>query len=58
MEKYFVDLKQILKEQANWKHENFGIVANFIDGLGEKGIVEVGKNCAWEDLREKNEFTN
>lgn len=37
-----VDLKQVLKDEANWKHSNFGIVANFISGLGENkdGIIE------------------
>lgn len=35
-----IDLKQILKDNANWKHENFGIVASFISGLGENGVVE------------------
>jgi len=34
-----VDLKQILKEQANWKHPNFGIIAEFVSGLGENGVV-------------------
>jgi len=34
-----VDLKQVLKEQANWKHPNFGIIASFISGLGEDGVI-------------------
>ena len=34
-----VDLMQILKEQANWKHPNFGIIAAFISGLGEDGVI-------------------
>jgi len=34
-----VDLKQVLKDYANWKHPNFGIVASFISGLGEDGVV-------------------
>ena len=38
-----IDLKQILKDEANWKHENFGIVASFISGLGEGGVVEYPK---------------
>lgn len=38
-----IDLKQILKDEANWKHENFGVVANFISGLGKNkdGVVEL-----------------
>lgn len=35
-----VDLKQILKDEANWKHGDFGVVAAFISGLGEDGIVD------------------
>ena len=38
-----VDLKQILKDYANWKHPNFGIVASFISGLGEDGVVSYNK---------------
>ncbi len=35
-----VDLKQILKDEANWRHPDFGTVASFLADLGEKGIVE------------------
>jgi len=41
-----IDLKQILKEEANWKHSDIGIVARFIAGLGENGVVDVDpKTC-------------
>jgi len=35
-----VDLKQILKEQANWTHPYFAITASFISGLGEDGVID------------------
>lgn len=38
-----VDLKQVLKDEANWEHADFGIVAHFVAGLGKKrnGVVRV-----------------
>jgi len=39
-----VDLKQILKEQANWQHPNFGIIAAFIIGLGNAGVIDYKVN--------------
>jgi len=38
-----LNYKQVFKDEANWKHPNFGIVADFISGLGENsdGIVKV-----------------
>jgi len=36
-----IDLKQVLKEEANWKHYNFGDVAAFISGLGVDGVIEL-----------------
>jgi hypothetical protein len=35
-----VDLKQILKQKANWRHPDFGVVAAFISNLGEEGVVD------------------
>ncbi len=38
-----IDLKEVLKNEANWQHPDFGTVANFISSLGKNkdGIVEV-----------------
>ena len=52
MKRYKVDLKQILKESANWEHSNFGIVANFISGLGEDGVIET---YSVEEVKEEKE---
>lgn len=40
LKKVKIDLKKILRKEANWEHKDFGVVANFISGLGEDGVVK------------------
>lgn len=37
MKQYNVDLKLILKNNANYTHEDFGLVAKFIQNLSDNG---------------------
>jgi len=49
-----IDLKQILKEHANWKHPNFGIIAEFVSGLGEDGVVPYEFKGRQAEIEEEN----